>query len=1026
MHLFKFLALTGTLTGLVWAIPCPGGFANGDSASRAIAQTIPVSDGTTGSVVVPGSGTVPTLINGGAVRGSALFHSFSEFNVGAGTQVYFNPATGIDNILSRVTGSNISNILGTLGVNGSANLFLINPRGIIFGKDAELKITGGFVASTADRWLFEDGYAYQATNPNAPPLLIVEIKPGLQYGANASAIQRPGTITNSGRLSVGGGLQLAANQIEFQGGRVSAGNNIVLYAPTITLANQSLIQLSVPENATAKGDDLVIQTQNLLIKEGSIISTSTFSTQGAKSGDIDILPIDPTKPSTVTLNGYAPFKGLRPDGTSDGGFSSGIFVSSEEVPGGVDRTTGAGGILRLYDITNLNLENGAVISGRSFSKGAGGNVFINVTNLNITGGAQITVPSYKNGTPGNMVINAETINISGSDPTWNDRFRAVEKAYKDIGKTDLEAFEQAQFTIDPFTAFSGLQSSLLVGNGTSSRGAGAIIVNAGSSLSITDGGDISSSTYGKGDGGFISVSTGKSYPSLPEFATQVLATYDNQDVTTRLSLGSDKGRITISNRGSIRSSTFRGAQGNAGIINISTGRLELNNGALVESNVGVNSIGNAGEINIKSNNISLDNGSRIQSSLFENAKGDAGTITILSPTTTLNRSSAIQSNVESGAVGDAGGILIMGKTVSADQGSQIQTIVRGSSGNKPGGNGKAGAIVILADDFIKLTGKVGEFGSAILSSIGSGATGEESGFILLKTSLLYLNDGAYINTSNFSGKGTAGYILAATDFIVLDRASYIAAASLSGQGGDIGLESRYLVGTSRGSRISTESGIPGSVGNGGNVAISPEIILANKKLVFNPNYQTLLTYGFPYKNNDIVANAYGNGDGGNINISTLAIRNLAKRKDTPISDDLDATSNVGLNGNVNVNTFNLDVDRGLQPMTDRFRDYALSEGCDPRTRQEANSLKQIGTGTLAQDSTQQLERRTTIAVSPVSTPTRPQADNSVPIATKPNRLIPAQGWTQTTDGQLQFIAATSPYAGVTSGNLCSDSPRIGG
>lgn len=74
------------------------------------------------------------LIEGGAQRGSSLFHSFAEFNVNNGQQVYFANPTGVANIFSRVTGGNASNILGTLGVNGAANLFLLNPNGIIFGQ----------------------------------------------------------------------------------------------------------------------------------------------------------------------------------------------------------------------------------------------------------------------------------------------------------------------------------------------------------------------------------------------------------------------------------------------------------------------------------------------------------------------------------------------------------------------------------------------------------------------------------------------------------------------------------------------------------------------------------------------------------------------------------------------------------------------------------------------------------------------------------------------------------------------------
>ncbi len=72
------------------------------------------------------------------MRGCNLFHSFQEFNVDEGRGVYFSNPDNIVNILSRVTGDNISQILGTLGVLGNANLFLINPNGIVFGPNARL------------------------------------------------------------------------------------------------------------------------------------------------------------------------------------------------------------------------------------------------------------------------------------------------------------------------------------------------------------------------------------------------------------------------------------------------------------------------------------------------------------------------------------------------------------------------------------------------------------------------------------------------------------------------------------------------------------------------------------------------------------------------------------------------------------------------------------------------------------------------------------------------------------------------
>jgi filamentous hemagglutinin family protein len=136
----------------------------------AFAQLVPDTTlGSENSTVTPLTPAIDQ-IDGGATRGANLFHSFEEFNIGSGHSVYFTNPVGIENILTRVTGANPSNILGTLGITGgNANLFVINPNGIIFGPNARLELGGSFVASTASSIKFADGTEFSAVNPSLLP-----------------------------------------------------------------------------------------------------------------------------------------------------------------------------------------------------------------------------------------------------------------------------------------------------------------------------------------------------------------------------------------------------------------------------------------------------------------------------------------------------------------------------------------------------------------------------------------------------------------------------------------------------------------------------------------------------------------------------------------------------------------------------------------------------------------------------------------------------------------------------------------
>ncbi len=233
-----------------------------------VAQLTPdQSLGKKSSIVNP-SGDIK-LIGGGAIRNQNLFHSFQEFNVNNGQKVYFANPDGIGNILTRVTGSNVSNILGTLGVNGSANLFLINPNGIIFGNNASLDISGSFTATTAESILI-DNYKFSAINPDTPPLLKINITPGLQYGK----IKPESKIENQGVLKVGDGqnLSLIAGKVNHQGSLIAPGGKVEISGADVQL-------FGTVDTLDANGNvgTFLLDPKDIVIEQNGTISGQSVS-----------------------------------------------------------------------------------------------------------------------------------------------------------------------------------------------------------------------------------------------------------------------------------------------------------------------------------------------------------------------------------------------------------------------------------------------------------------------------------------------------------------------------------------------------------------------------------------------------------------------------------------------------------------------------------------------------------------------------------------------------------------------------
>ncbi|NEP18923.1 MAG: filamentous hemagglutinin N-terminal domain-containing protein [Leptolyngbya sp. SIO4C1] len=253
------------------------------AASRGLAQSNIVPDSTLAtesSAVLPSFDGLPIeVILGGAERGRNLFHSFEAFNVAENRGAYFFSPDGIETILSRVTGGRRSDILGTLGVLGEADLFLINPNGIVFGPDASLDVEGSFVATTADALQFNEQAGFSAAAPETSRLLSIQ-PAAFFFTAESQAAEIVNQSTalatvfglptfglqvpdGESLLLVGGDIDLAGGVLLTFGGQVELGG--VRNEGTILLTRDGdRLGLAVPDAALRS--DVALTDEALILR----------------------------------------------------------------------------------------------------------------------------------------------------------------------------------------------------------------------------------------------------------------------------------------------------------------------------------------------------------------------------------------------------------------------------------------------------------------------------------------------------------------------------------------------------------------------------------------------------------------------------------------------------------------------------------------------------------------------------------------------------------------------------------------
>ena len=377
-------------------------------------------------------------ISGGAVRGNNLFHSFREFNIGERKGGYFENPEAIENIFSRVTGSNPSNILGTLGVLGDANLFFLNPNGILFGANASLDLKGSFLATTADSIVFPDGRHFSATNPEAPPLLTVNVQQpiGLQFEG------REGTISNQGNLAVdagrnlaliGGNLIIDRGRIFAPGGRVELGglsaageiginaDNSLSFPDEIERADVTLTNAAEVDVRAGGGDSITVNARNIELSGGELGASNLRAGIAADSGSSTAQSGDITLNATDTISvsqGSGILNRVEESGVGNAGGIKITTVNLSLTQGGFvsasTRGQGDAGAITI-EVSNIisadgedqdGLNSGIFSQVNSTGMGNSGGIDITTSNLSLTQGGQISASTFGQGDAGAITINA--------------------------------------------------------------------------------------------------------------------------------------------------------------------------------------------------------------------------------------------------------------------------------------------------------------------------------------------------------------------------------------------------------------------------------------------------------------------------------------------------------------------------------------------------------------------------------------------------------------------------------------------
>jgi filamentous hemagglutinin family protein len=934
--------------------------------SPALAQITPDTTLDNSPSKVNSQGLNNLLIEGGVKNQNNLFHSFQEFNINDRQQVFFANPQGIDNIITRITGNNPSNINGVLGVNGLANLFFINPNGIIFGKGSRLDVNGSFIGATAESINFSEGNIFSAVEPKNPALLKVNVPLGLQYGNNPAAIQlkeanlqvKPGRTLSL----IGGNVSLENSTLKAPGGTIQLGG--LLASGTVNL--NDLKSFSFPENVK--------------LADVSLTNKSNIDVIASGGGDIFV------NANNFSLNNSSFRAGIKDRLGDREAVAGDIYINATENIN-IDQDSNIRNILELNSL------------------GSGGKIDIKTNNFFLKD-SNILTNTGSIGDAGNITIEgANNLEVISSPKNIALGIRGRKGIFSRVERNGTG--NGGNITVKaPDITLSGVGG---VSSGNSGFGNGGKVFIESDRLKVIEGATVSANTVGSGNAGeilikaseFIEVSnkiSDSQFANLLGPPGGIVVDVRPQGSGNGGKISLETTRLTIKD-GALVVAGSRGG-GNAGDINIrATELIEVTGRSKNDRNMYTSQIGTAlqenstgkqgGNLFLETKNLIVSNGAEIDVSTNNSGKG--GDLTVIASESVFlgglyeGIPSRLQSQVDKNGSGTGGDILVQTGIINLKNGAQI------SAANL--GKGNSGNVNIFADEINiagstlaleKLDIRTSEFvtddtGNLFPSGIFSSSLQVgDAGNLEIETGKLTLEDKSQISVSS-QQLGAAGNLEIQANQIYLNNAT-ISADTVAGDEGSI-----YLNGADirlrRGSRLTTNAT---QTATGGNIDIDASTLVG-------------------LENSDITANAEDNF-GGRVIINAEALFGIAFREFLTPESDISATSALGteFNGVVEINTPDIDPTSALEELPETFTNPSqITAGCPA---DGGNKFAETGRGGLPKSPQEVLRSQVVIEDWRVSLG---GVVDKAEIQQQENKFTPiveAQRWIVNEDGVIEFVA----------------------